>query len=151
MYGISIKRTLFSGPNGVHFIEIPLHYPFGGRVIDRLSLGFSHLRKHKFRHSFPDAVNPLCSCTFEIENAEHFFLRCQNKLSATTTLKNELNNINNTIIFFTSTEYIRVINSTEFIRVILYGDKHFDNVTNFKMITATIKFIKTMKRFEALF
>ena len=39
-----------------------------------------------------------------------------------------------------------------FIRVILYGDINFDNVTNFKIITATIKFIKTTKRFEeALF
>ena len=33
-----------------------------------------------------------------------------------------------------------------------YGDKNFDNVTNFKIITATIKFIKTTKGFEeALF
>ena len=44
------------------------------------------------------------------------------------------------------------LNSAYFIRVILYGDKNFDNAINFKMIAATIKFIKTMKRFEeALF
>ena len=37
-------------------------------------------------------------------------------------------------------------------RVILYGDKNFDNITNFKTITATTKFIKTTKGFEeALF
>ena len=54
---------------------------------------------------------------------------------------NELNNISNTSL-----------NSAYFIRVILYGDKNFDNATNFKMVTATIKFIKTTKRFEeALF
>ena len=56
---------------------------------------------------------------------------------------NELNNISNTINSF---------NSTDLIRELLYGDKNFDNVTNFRTITATIKFIKTMKRFEeALF
>ena len=56
---------------------------------------------------------------------------------------NEVNNISNAINY---------LNSTDFIRLILYGDKNFDNVTNFKIITATIKFIKISKRFEeALF
>ena len=56
---------------------------------------------------------------------------------------NELNNISNPVNSF---------NSTDFIRVILYGDKNFDNVTNFKIITATIRFMKTTKCFEgALF
>ena len=52
---------------------------------------------------------------------------------------NELSNISNAINY---------LNSTDFVRVILNGDKNFDNVTNFKIITATIKFIKTLKRFE---
>ena len=51
---------------------------------------------------------------------------------------NKLNNISNAINYF---------NSTDFIRVILYGDTDFD-VTNFKIITATMKFIKTTKHFE---
>ena len=56
---------------------------------------------------------------------------------------NELSNISNAI---------NSLNSTDFIRVILYGDRNFDNVTNFRIITATIKFIKATKRFkEALF
>ena len=73
------------------------------------------------------------------ENTEHFFLRCQNNLSTRTTLMNEVNNISNEI---------NSLSSTDLFRVILYGDKNFDNVTNFKIITATIKFIKTVKRFE---
>ena len=52
---------------------------------------------------------------------------------------NAINNISNAI---------NSSNSTIFIRVVFYGDKNFDNVTNFKMITATIKFIKTTKRFQ---
>ena len=113
----------------------------GVKLINRLRLGFSHLREHKFRHNFADTVNLLC--TLETENIEHFFLRCQNNLSACTALMNELSNISNAI---------NSLNSTDLIRVILYGDKNFDNVTNFKVITATIKFIKATKRFEeALF
>ena len=117
--------------------------PFGVKLINRLRLGVSHLREHKFRHNFADTVNPLCSCTLETENTEHFFLRCQNNLSACTTLMSELNNITNGI---------NSLNSTDLIRVILYGDKNFDNDTNLIIITAAIKFIKTQKRFEgALF
>ena len=120
-----------------------IYYLLGVKLINRLRLGFSHLREHKFRHNFADTVNPLCSCTLETENTEHFFLRRQNNLSARTTLMNELSDISSAI---------NSLNSTYFIRVILYGDKNFDNVTHFKIITATIKFIKTTKRFEeALF
>ena len=113
--------------------------PFGVKLINRLQLGFIHLREHKFRHIYADTVNVLCSCTLKTENAEHSFLRCQNNLSARTTLMNELNNISNTI---------NSLNSTDLIRVILYGNKNFDDVTNFKIITATIKFTKTTKLFE---
>ena len=55
-----------------------------------------------------------------------------------TNLMNELNNIDNAI---------NLSNSTDFIIFILYGDKNFDNVASFKIIT-TIKFIKTTKPFE---
>ena len=59
------------------------------------------------------------------------------------TLMSELNNINNAI---------NLLNSTDFIILTLYGDKKFDNVTSFKIIIATIKFIKTTEPFEeALF
>ena len=116
-----------------------IYDPFGVRLINRLRLGFSHLREHKFKHNSDDTLNPLCSCTLETENTEYFFLRCQNNLSTRTTLMSQLNNIN-------------YLNSTDFIRVIRYGDKNFDNVSNFKIITATIKLVKTTKNFrEALF
>ena len=115
-----------------------IYEPLGERLIDRLCLSFSHLQEHKFRHDFGDAVNPLCSCTLETEHIEYFFQHCQN-INTHFTLMNELNNISNVI---------NSLNLTNFIRVILYGDKHFDNATNFKITTATISFIKTTKRFE---
>ena len=39
---------------------------------------FSYLLEHTFKHNFADTVNPLCSCTLETENTDHFFLHCQN-------------------------------------------------------------------------
>ena len=103
---------------------------------------FWHLREHKFRHNFANDVNPLCSCTLETESRE-FLSTLPKHLSACTTLMNELNNISNAI---------NSLNSIDFIRVILYGGNNFANVTNFRTITAPMRFIKTTKRFEeALF
>ena len=60
-------------------------------------------------------------------------------LFACTNLMNELSNVSNAI---------NSLNSTDFIKVILYGDKNFDNATNFKIIAAIFKFVKTTKYFE---
>ena len=54
-----------------------IYDPLGVRLLNRLRLGFSHLREHKFRHNFADTLNPLCSCSLEMEDAEHYFLRCR--------------------------------------------------------------------------
>ena len=42
--------------------------------------GFSNLKEHKFRHNFTNTLNPLCPCSVETEDTEHYFLRCQNNL-----------------------------------------------------------------------
>ena len=47
----AFKRSLFS-----------IHDLVGAKLLSRLSLGFSYLNKHKFRHSFSDTVTPM-SCT----------------------------------------------------------------------------------------
>ena len=94
--------------------------------------------EHKFRRYFADSLNPLYSCSLETEDTEHYFLRCQNKLSLRTTLMNDLNNINTAIAS---------LNSNDFLRVILYGDKSFNKETNCKTLTASIKFLEDTQRF----
>ena len=76
-----------------------IYDPLGVRLLNRLRLGFSHLREHKFRHNFADALNPLCSCCLETEDIEHYFLRYQNNLSLRITLMNDLNNISTAVAF----------------------------------------------------
>ena len=40
----------------------------------------------------------------------------------------------------------------ELVRIIFYGDKNFDNDSGLRILTATIKFMKQIQRFErALF
>ena len=42
--------------------------PKGIKLITRLRLGLSHLREHKFKHSFQDTLNPLCKCGQDMES-----------------------------------------------------------------------------------
>ena len=42
----------------------------------RLRLGLSHLRKHKYNNNFQNYINPLCSCSMDIEPNSHFFIHC---------------------------------------------------------------------------
>ena len=123
---LTFTRPLENDTCGIHDL-------LGVRLLNRLRLGFSHLREHKFRHNFADTLNPLCSCSLETEDTEHYFLRCQNNLSFRTTLMNDLNNINTAIAS---------LNPNNLLRVIIYGDKIFNRETNRKMLTASIKFIK---------
>ena len=46
------------------------------KLSTRLRVGFSHLKKHKFRHNFQDALNPLSSCGKFAELTTHLFLHC---------------------------------------------------------------------------
>ena len=99
-----------------------IYDPQGSKLLNRLRLGFSHLREHKFRHNFADTVNPLCSCALETESTDHFFLCCQNYVSFRTVLMNELSSINSGIIS---------LRPSALLEVILYGDKMLnDNLIN---------------------
>ena len=42
--------------------------------LTRLHVSLSHLRKHKFKHSFLDTLNTICTCGFDIELLNPFFL-----------------------------------------------------------------------------
>ena len=47
--------------------------PLGIKFLTRLKLGRSHLNEHRFRHNFQDCLNPICSCSLEVEPTVHFF------------------------------------------------------------------------------
>ena len=47
--------------------------PKGIKLVTRLRFGLSHLQEHKFKHTFQDTLNPLCSCGVDVETGSHFF------------------------------------------------------------------------------
>ena len=68
----TILKFLRPSPNSV----FKCHNPQGIKFLTRLRLGLSHLREHKFKHSFQDSLNPLCKCGFDVKSTSHFLLHC---------------------------------------------------------------------------
>ena len=64
---ISKKSLLkFIRPSGSSVFNF--HNLRGVKLLTRLKLGLSHLRKHKFKHRFQDALNPVRSCGNDIDS-----------------------------------------------------------------------------------
>ena len=70
----------------------------GLKFLTRIKLGLSHLADHKFRHSFQDCVNPICSCDLEIETSTHFLLHCSKYHCARETLYEKVSKIDSTML-----------------------------------------------------
>ena len=64
----SFKSAIRPEPNSTYNVQ----HASGIVLLNRLRVGFSHLREHKFRHNFVDTNDPFCNCrTNEIETTEH--------------------------------------------------------------------------------
>ena len=48
----------------------------GLKLLTRLRLGLSHLNGHRFNHNFQNCINPLVTCSLEVESTLHVFLHC---------------------------------------------------------------------------
>ena len=106
--------------------------PQGLKFLIRLRLGLSHLNEHRFRHNFKDCINPLHSCSFEVENTLHFFMHCQHYATFRMDLINKVNQID---------ESFSYISDDNKVSPLLYGDSRFyDNKNNF-ILSASITFI----------
>ena len=109
------------------------------KLLTRLRLGLSHLHYHKLKHDFLDTINPLCSCSSDIETTLHFLLYCPNFMECRNTLLSEISEINSELI---------TRNDLALIETLLFGDNLFSQYDNSRILDATITFIVTSKRFD---
>ena len=79
----------------------------------------SHLRFHKFKHSFQDTLNPICKCG-TVETAIHYLIHSID-------------------------ENILSKGDSSISKVLLFGDNSFNDVRNTSVLTASIKFIISAK------
>ena len=63
-----------------------------------IRLGLNHLREHKFKHSFQDTINPLCSCGLHIESTEHLLLHCPQFVNGRRTLQGAIGENTNSVL-----------------------------------------------------
>ena len=116
-----------------------VHNPVGLKLLTRLRLGLSHLNQHKFNHNFQDCLNPLCSCSLEVESVSHFFQHCYYYSNICSTLLNELQSID-----------INLLNQEDdiVVEVLLYGSTKFNNNQNFRLLCSSIDHILKSERFS---
>ena len=117
------------------------HNPKGIKFITRLRLGLSHLREHKFKHSFQDSLNPFCSCDLDIESTEHYLLHCPTYITERRTLLSTIeNSVNN----------LPDLCEPVLIKTLLFGSNSCDTDANTNVLNATIENIIYTKRFDEL-
>ena len=105
-----------------------------------MRVGLSHLREHKFKHSFQDTLNPICTCGEDIETTSHYLLHCPDYLEEKKTLLNTISCIVPNIFDF---------NNDQLTEILLYGKDDLDNINNTSILDATINYLIETKRFNA--
>ena len=110
----------------------------GIKLINRLRLGFSHLREHKFKHNFQGTLNPLCSCGTEAESTSHYFLHCHFFDAWRATLMNDLRNIDR--------EDLPTLRDKNLTNILLYGNQIYDGKTNEITLMHVMRYIKDSQR-----
>ena len=116
--------------------------PIGLKLLTRPRLGLSHLNEHRFCHNFQDCLNPLCSCSLEIEDTTNYFLHCQHFSNPRYDL---MNSVKSNIPNFES------LTDNNRIDIILYGDSRFDENKNKIILEATVNYLKNYERFSGFF
>ena len=115
-----------------------IHDPVGIKYLTRLRLGLSHLNEHKFRN-FQDCLNPLCSCSLEVEATNQFLLHCRYYNDIHKTLLDTVKEITNICLSDFSDETL--------VNLLLYGNSIYSFEENKEVIKVSINFILSSQRF----
>ena len=112
--------------------------PVGLKLLTRLRLGFSHLNEHRFRHNFQDCINPVCSCSLDIEDTTHYLLHCHHFVQHRIDLMNSVISVLENFIFLPNNIKIDVL---------LFGDSRLEESKNKFILESTLSYIKRTERF----
>ena len=109
-------------------------------LLNRLRVGFSHLREHKFRHNFADTVDPFCNCrNNSIETTQHFLMHCSDYSNDRLVMFNSLLQLDISLL---------PLSPRTLCSILLYGGSEFNYNLNHDILSITVKFIKETGRFE---
>ena len=113
--------------------------PIGLKFLTCLHLGFSHLNEHRFQHNFQDCMNPLCSCSLEIEDISHYLLHCHHFSQYHIDLMNSVKSI---------LENSESLSDNIKKNILSYGNSRLDRNKNKFILEATLTYNKSIDRFS---
>ena len=119
-------------------------HPKGLIFLTRLRVGLSHLREHKFKHSFLDTRNPICVCSLDIETLNDFFSTAQDSLMKSKTFFLRLKGSSPKIL---ELQYYSITSSIT--SILLYGNPSFSAELNTNILNLSIDYILSTKKFES--
>ena len=111
------------------------------KLLTCLRVDHSDLRSHRFTKQF-NCLNPTCRCDIEDETPEHFFLRCPLFQGPRIVLLNKVSEILGCTI--------SAFDDPSLCQLLLYGKPSLNENINKNILCATIRFIKSSKRFKTL-
>ena len=126
----------FTKPTPRSFFKCYIHN--GITLMTRLCLELSHLLEHKFNDNFQNCINPLCSCSIDIESTSHFFLHCPLFNYKRISLQSILSK---TDCKLTESKESSFKNTT-------IGNQLFDLKKNSLILNASVYYILSTERFE---
>ena len=116
-------------PDGKPFFD--LHDPYGVKLIFRLRVGLSDLKKHRKDHNFLDTPSDKCDCGEEVEDTIHFLLKCKLYDEPRDILTEKVQNI-------LQPKNLQILNKKDLAKVHLYGHVETDDLSNRQILKATI-------------
>ena len=120
-----------------------MHNAIGIKLLNRLRLNFSHLNEHKFRNNFLDTVNPFCLCNAETETTSHYLSRCPLFFEQRAKLLESLSNLDNILLNHCDDD-----DDDDDDDILLCGSSKYSFSTNNKILTLTVEFLESTKRFD---
>ena len=137
---LTLKKRILSFIRPTANSTFNCHNPRRTNFLSRLRLDLSQLRDHKSKHSFPDSLNPFCSCwKGEVQTSSHYLFPCSNYSEGRLALLNTIKNIDMSIL---------QLSDSKFTSFLLFGDTSFDNNKNTFIVDATIDYIIFTERFD---
>ena len=109
----------------------------GLKLLRKMRLDLSHLADHRFRYIFHNYLNPICSCSQEIEKQNHFLLHYLDCRYVRKTFFEKINLIDSNILQESDLSITKDL---------LFGCEKLKDDKNNALLTSTTEFIQFMER-----
>ena len=133
------KNKLLSFIRPIKTSIFNVNEPEGLKYLTRLHLRFNNLNEHKFRYGFLDNLNPLCKCSLEVADKQHYFLGCLNFENVPRFLLIDISTIDS--CFQNLPSHLKV-------ELLLFGDSKLFAINNNLIFKTSVKYVMTTNRFS---